>query len=384
METSYLRTFMAVLESGSMSEAARRLGVPLLRRAGRTVGPTEAGHRLAGRAQALMTELGSLRSAVADPGGTLELDIGATNTMLNGPLPIVLEAVVREHPAARIVVRTGLTAELYDEVVRGRLDAAFCLHPAFVLPKTLQWVPLREERLVVLAGGALLRGTVVTHVAGDAGDRRAGGPRVPRDDGTHRLGYWRFGSGDCAEVTKPGSNSVVSQRLKQVCLHWMVSLIRGSVVEAKQLGDRDGFEHVQVQLSEDVVKTMRQVQLEHLHVVHLAMADVDEARNGTAQIQQRVQFHRRLESAQQRAIERVVGVQRAGRAHQVLGQLGVRCLDGQIVHELREDQLTREHGSPWLRKALAHAHLRRIRVYRRQARMTICPSNSSTYQRLTS
>lgn len=169
METGYLRTFMAVLESGSMSEAARRLGVtpaavaqqvrvlerefgvPLLRRAGRTVGSTEAGHRLAGRAQALLAELGSLRSAVTDPEGTMELDIGATNTMLNGPLPLVLEALVREHPAARIVVRTGLTAELYDEVVRGRLDAALCLHPAFVLPKTLHWVPLREEQLVVLA-----------------------------------------------------------------------------------------------------------------------------------------------------------------------------------------------------------------------------------------
>lgn len=169
METIYLRTFIAVLESGSMSEAARGLGVtpaavaqqmrvlerefgvPLLRRAGRTVGPTEAGHRLADRAQALLTELGALRSAVADPEGALELAIGATNTMLNGPLPIVLEALVREHPAARIFVRTGLTVELYDEVVRGRLDAALCLHPAFVLPKTLHWVPLREERLVVLA-----------------------------------------------------------------------------------------------------------------------------------------------------------------------------------------------------------------------------------------
>ncbi len=60
METSYLHTFMAVLESGSMSEAARSLdlspaavaqqmrvlerefGLPLLRRAGRTVAPTEA------------------------------------------------------------------------------------------------------------------------------------------------------------------------------------------------------------------------------------------------------------------------------------------------------------------------------------------------------
>jgi DNA-binding transcriptional LysR family regulator len=169
METNYLHTFRVVLESGSMSEAARRLdltaaavaqqmrvlerefGVPLLRRVGRTVRPTEAGHRLADRAQALLADLTGMRSVVGDQEGALELTVGATNTMLNGPLPIVLDALVREHPAARIVVRTGLTSELYDQVLRGTLDAAVCLHPAFVLPKTLNWALLRKERLVVLA-----------------------------------------------------------------------------------------------------------------------------------------------------------------------------------------------------------------------------------------
>jgi len=169
METNYLRTFMVVLESGSMSEAARRLdltpaavaqqmrvlerdfGVPLLRRSGRTVSQTEGGHRLAERARVLLAELATMRTVVGDGEGTLELTVGATNTMLNGPLPTVLEALVQEHPAARIVVRTGLTSELYDEVLRGRLDVAMCLHPAFVLPKTLHWLLLREERLVVLA-----------------------------------------------------------------------------------------------------------------------------------------------------------------------------------------------------------------------------------------
>ena len=169
METNYLRTFMVVLESGSMSEAARRLdltpaavaqqmrvlerdfGVPLLRRSGRTVSLTEGGHRLSERARILLAELTTMRTVVGDGEGALELTVGATNTMLNGPLPIVLEALVQEHPAARIVVRTGLTSELYDEVLRGRLDVAMCLHPAFVLPKTLHWLLLREERLVLLA-----------------------------------------------------------------------------------------------------------------------------------------------------------------------------------------------------------------------------------------
>jgi DNA-binding transcriptional LysR family regulator len=169
METNYLRTFTMVLESGSMSEAARRLdlsaaavaqqmavlerdlGVPLLRRSGRTVSPTEAGHRLAERARGLLAELTSLRTLVGDGQGAIELTVGATNTMLNGPLPIVLDALVQEHPGARIVVRTGLSVEVYDELLRGGLDVALCLHPAFVLPKTLHWLQLREERLVVLA-----------------------------------------------------------------------------------------------------------------------------------------------------------------------------------------------------------------------------------------
>ena len=72
-------------------------------------------------------------------------------------LPIVLETLVQAHPAARITVRTGLTSELYDLVLHGRLDAAICLHPTFVLPKTLHWVPLREERLVLLAPQAWAR-----------------------------------------------------------------------------------------------------------------------------------------------------------------------------------------------------------------------------------
>ena len=169
METAYLRTFMAVLESGSMSEAARRLdltaaavaqqmrvlerefGVPLLRRAGRTVAPTEAGHRLSDRARLLLAELTTMRQVVGDEEGAFELTLGAINTMLNGPLPAVLEALVRQHPAAHVVVRSGLTSELYEQVQGGKLDVAICLHPAFVLPKTLRWVLLREERLVVLA-----------------------------------------------------------------------------------------------------------------------------------------------------------------------------------------------------------------------------------------
>lgn len=196
METQFLHSFVTVVEAGSMSEAARRLhlspaavaqqmqvlerelGAPLLRRAGRTVSPTEAGHRLVDRARQLLRDVAQLRALAADPVEAPELVIGAINTMLHGLMPAVLDGLVRRRPQARVTVRSGLSHELYDGVMRQELDAAICLHPDFVLPKALRWELLREERLVVLApeawGGrdphALLREEALIRY-----DRRLGG-----------------------------------------------------------------------------------------------------------------------------------------------------------------------------------------------------------------
>lgn len=169
METQYLHSFVSVVESGSMSEAARRLhltpaaiaqqmrvleqelGAVLLRRAGRTVSPTEAGHRLLDHAKGLLRDVAHLRAVATGADEAPEVVLGAINTMLHGMMPTVLERLVQSHPAARVVVRSGLSSELYAGVLRQELDVAICLHPDFALPKSLRWSLLREERLVVLA-----------------------------------------------------------------------------------------------------------------------------------------------------------------------------------------------------------------------------------------
>ena len=169
METSYLDTFVLVAESGSMSEAARRLeitpaavahqlrlleremGTRLLARSGRTVAPTEAGHRLVERARALLHDMRNLKAAINEDAATGELRLGAINTALHSLMPEVLAGFVKVYPDARVEIRSAVSVELYDAVVRGELDAAVCLHPPFVLPKTMNWQPLAEEPLVVLA-----------------------------------------------------------------------------------------------------------------------------------------------------------------------------------------------------------------------------------------
>jgi DNA-binding transcriptional LysR family regulator len=169
METSYLGTFLLVVESGSMSEAARRLeitpaavahqlkllerelGTRLLSRSGRTVAPTEAGHRLVERAGSIMRDLGNLKAAINDDAATGELRLGAINTALHSLMPEVLAGFVKVYPEARVEIRSALSADLYDAVLRGELDAAVCLHPPFALPKTVRWQQLCEEPLVVMA-----------------------------------------------------------------------------------------------------------------------------------------------------------------------------------------------------------------------------------------
>lgn len=169
METGYLNTFILVVESGSMSEAARRLevtpaavahqlkllerelGTRLLTRAGRTVVPTEAGHRLADRAGTILRDLRNIKAAINDEAATGELRLGAINTALHSLMPEVLAGFVKVYPDARVEIRSALTSDLYDAVLRGELDAAICLHPPFALPKTLSWEQLCEEPLVVMA-----------------------------------------------------------------------------------------------------------------------------------------------------------------------------------------------------------------------------------------
>lgn len=173
METSYLRAFLLVVESGSMSEAARRLeitpaavahqlkllegelGTRLLARAGRTVAPTEAGHRLVNRAGAILRDLGELKAAINDEAAVRELKLGTINTALHSVVPEILAGFVKAYPDARIEIRSALSTDLYNSVQQGELDAAICLHPPFVMPKTMCWEQLCEEPLVVMAPAKL-------------------------------------------------------------------------------------------------------------------------------------------------------------------------------------------------------------------------------------
>ncbi|MCD0502821.1 LysR family transcriptional regulator [Bordetella petrii] len=168
MDIRYLNNFLKVVALGSMSEAARQLGlspaavaqqmralerelnVSLLERQGRSVRPTAAGQRLVERGRLLVQDADALRVWVSTDEDAGELRLGTVNTALHGFLPDILQAFSDRHPSVRIALRIGITPALYSELVQSELDAALCLKLSFDLPKTVCWTPLRQEPLVVL------------------------------------------------------------------------------------------------------------------------------------------------------------------------------------------------------------------------------------------
>lgn len=169
MDTAWLRSFLLVVETGSMAEAARRLnitpaavakqlrnlehevGTTLLARAGRTVRPTDAGHRVTDLARTLQNEIGLLRKRALQGDLVAELRLGTINTALHSLVPDMLARLIKRHPQLRVFIQPGMSMDLYDAVQSEALDAAVCLHPQFPLPKTFFWHTLREESLIVLA-----------------------------------------------------------------------------------------------------------------------------------------------------------------------------------------------------------------------------------------
>ncbi|MGO4701986.1 LysR substrate-binding domain-containing protein [Dyella sp. 2RAB6] len=169
METQFLNTFVTVVDQGSMAAAARvlnvtpaavaqqirtlerELGASLIARVGRTVSVTEQGSRILERARELLRSVSDLRSVANDSAVSGELRLGACPTALAGMLPDVLARMVDAFPQINVFIKPGYSVDLYRAVEAGDLDAAVVLQAPFPLPKTCEWLLLREEPLIVLA-----------------------------------------------------------------------------------------------------------------------------------------------------------------------------------------------------------------------------------------
>jgi DNA-binding transcriptional LysR family regulator len=176
LDTRFLKSLIAVVDSGSIADAAhgehltaaavgqrvqaleRELGFALLSRHGHTARPTEACLALLPRARRLVREASLLRGDIDRDGLSGTLKIGAVSTALTGMLPAALKEFTQKAPQARPVIVPGTSKSLFQALQNGELDAAIVVRPPFALPKTLPAVTLRTEPLLLLAARTMRGG----------------------------------------------------------------------------------------------------------------------------------------------------------------------------------------------------------------------------------
>lgn len=125
------------------------LGVALLRRHARGVAATPAGQRVLPFANRLVKLVADTRAAAIDegsPGGALLMGALETTTALR--LSPVLNEYTRRFPSVRLVLNTGTTAKLVQNVIDSKLEGAFVAGPVSH-PDLAQEAIFTEEMVLV-------------------------------------------------------------------------------------------------------------------------------------------------------------------------------------------------------------------------------------------
>jgi LysR family transcriptional regulator, cell division regulator len=174
MEYADLRVLEAVARHGSMNRAAAELhmvqsnvtariralegeiGAALFERSSRGVVLTAAGQRLlpyAAKLAALLREASEAARDDGTPRGSLR--IGSLETTAALRLPPILSAYTQAYPAVDLVVTTGTSAGLVEDIVEHRLDGAFVAGP--VQHADLAEEAIFREELMLVTTPALRR-----------------------------------------------------------------------------------------------------------------------------------------------------------------------------------------------------------------------------------
>jgi LysR family transcriptional regulator, cyn operon transcriptional activator len=171
MEFRLLRTFKAVFEAGSFTQAAARIhltqaavsvhmrqleeevGAPLFLRVNKKLYLTEAGRALLGHAEKIIRAHDEAKADLAAIGGPSRgrLHVGVASTAITvHPLPEILSEINRTYPLLDLSVVGGTSDWIIERIVAGNIDVGMVSLPveaSDVLTETL-----RSDRLVAAMG----------------------------------------------------------------------------------------------------------------------------------------------------------------------------------------------------------------------------------------
>jgi DNA-binding transcriptional LysR family regulator len=164
-----LGTFVKVVETGSFSAAAeklgltqpavslqirqleKRLGATLIERVGRKTKPTGAGLELLGHADRIDAAVGSAIESVARHAADVvgPVHLGTDTTISIYLLPPVLGALRQRYPNLEIAVTTGNAAGIVKAVEENRIDLALATLP--VSGRAFEVTPVLDDAFVAIA-----------------------------------------------------------------------------------------------------------------------------------------------------------------------------------------------------------------------------------------
>ncbi|WP_428646782.1 LysR family transcriptional regulator [Roseibium sp.] len=175
MDTRFLQSLLAVVDTGSIAAAARLQGLTaaavsqrirvleaeldceLLNRSAHAAVPTEACLRLLSPARKLVRDAARL-SAEADPDGLRgPFRLGAVSTALHESVPALIRTFREKAPNAELTIRPGTSLSLYEGLLAGDLNAAITVEPPFALPKGIVSELLVTQAIVHISPGDLSR-----------------------------------------------------------------------------------------------------------------------------------------------------------------------------------------------------------------------------------
>jgi DNA-binding transcriptional LysR family regulator len=171
MDIRQLEMFKAVAELGSFTRAGEKLHVthsaicrqiklledelrsPLFTRANKRVALTEGGKALLRSVGPIFEQLAMAADSVTHASCTVQrLNVGTGTTILNFFLPPILEKFKRRYPSTPIVIKTGHTGYIIEDLRQGTLDVAITSLPLPVEGRELNVKALYREELVAVVG----------------------------------------------------------------------------------------------------------------------------------------------------------------------------------------------------------------------------------------
>jgi DNA-binding transcriptional LysR family regulator len=185
MERRQLEYFVAIVEHGGFTHAARslrvaqpslsraitklehELGVPLFHRVGRNVVLSSAGEMLADRARLVLRDLDAMRAAARSigAGAVGRVDVAATSSSALEPVTSIVAELREHHPGVIVSTSSALSAaEVIAMVLQGRCEVGVCGNAERPAGRGLVAHHLRDEEflLVVPPGMLASQGPTVT------------------------------------------------------------------------------------------------------------------------------------------------------------------------------------------------------------------------------